>query len=235
VIDAAQEAAAMSESTSQEASQPVFTNTGLPELVEEIKACIAAGEEAQVQEEEAKAKRTAKFIKAGSLLIEARKRAPNFKAFLKEHWPGRSHSWAYKLIRMADGEVEVGKVRADAAKRKRRQRAKLNVCDKAHVTHTSPDARTTGTATETEASAEARKAAYAKAEAAPGIDPQVQVIDQAEVLRGVIDVQHVKRNIAALLEAANEPCRQEFRRELVAFLNDWQPETGIPDFLRRVA
>jgi hypothetical protein len=224
------------ESTSQEASQPVLTNSGLAELAKEIKACIAAGEEAHAQAKEAKAKKTAKFIKAGSLLIEARDRTPNFKAFLKEHWPGRSHSWAYKLIRMAGGEVEVEKVRADAAERKRRQRAKASVCDNGNVTHTASDAGTTGTASETtEASAAAPKAAYAQAETDTAIDQQVEVIDQAKVLRGIIDVQHVKRDIAALLEAADAPRRQQLRSELVVFVNAWQPEEGIPEFLRRVS
>jgi hypothetical protein len=157
----------------EQTSQEDRANNGLKELPEEIKSCVAAGEDAKARAKQSKAqsKEAAteaknKFVSAGELLIKAHQRTSNFKAFLKEL--GISRSRAYELIKIAGGDVE--EVRAQTTERKRRQRArpeKAGVRDIRQVTDTPSDTGTgtASTPSETaEGSAEARKAIYAQVE-----------------------------------------------------------------------
>jgi hypothetical protein len=230
--------------TSRKALQSELTKSGLPELAKEIKACIAAGDEAQTREKKAKAEATQRFIAAGKLLIQAQDRAPNFKSFLQEH--GISRSRAYELIKIAGGEVET--VRAETAERKRRQRAqtKNGVRDIGHVTdtvsepHTAVDAMTSMTAiSETpEASAKAHKVAKAKT-AASGVRS-----DAATDNATTHTASEVTSTAAAPSDAVSEVKRaidrwfphmdDAGRREIASYVAEWTLD-AIPDFLKKAA
>ena len=62
------------------------------------------------------------YRSAGLQLIEAKSRAPNFSAFLRDHCNGLSRSRAYELIAIAEGKAE--EVRSQNRERDRRRRAK---------------------------------------------------------------------------------------------------------------
>jgi hypothetical protein len=64
-----------------------------------------------------------KFTSAGLLLIEAKSRVPNFKAFVRDYCNGLSRSRAYELIDLALGKRE--KMRGKANERKRRYRDRV--------------------------------------------------------------------------------------------------------------
>jgi hypothetical protein len=66
-----------------------------------------------------------RFISAGRMLIEAKSRVSNFKAFLRDHCNGLSHSRAYELIKIANGQID--EVRAQTNARKRQFRMKRGV------------------------------------------------------------------------------------------------------------
>src|SRR5450432_2459737 len=87
-----------------EAQQPSVEKLELGKLAKEIKDCIAAAEQAETREKVAEEEAKQRFIAAGKLLVEARVRASNFRAFLKEY--GISPSRAYELIDMAGGKTE---------------------------------------------------------------------------------------------------------------------------------
>jgi len=157
-----------------EGSEPNLTNSRLPELGKEILDHVNCGKAANSQAKEARVEAKQRFICGGRLLIEAKRRATDFTAFLREHCNGISVSWAYKLIRMAGGEAEVEKVRADARERKRRQRAKASVRDKGNVTHSTsdPDFAASNASETPEASAEKRKALNARLYPEPEPEPE---------------------------------------------------------------
>ena len=126
------------------------SNSQLLQLADCIKSLIAEGDDAKAaakaaraeaknSQAKAKASRAAaeqKFTEAGKLLLDTQERAPDFKRFLKDF--GISRSRAYELMRIAGGQLE--EVRAEAAERKRRQRAQTATAirDTADVTDTAP-------------------------------------------------------------------------------------------------
>lgn len=203
-------------SITEQALQPDPTNTGLPELAGEIKACIAAGDEAKAKAKGAKAEATRQFMAAGKLLIEAHGRTPNFRAFLKEHCITPSR--AYELIKIAGGEVE--KVRADGAERKRRQRARTNgagVRDIGIVTDTAselraPDAGEAGTASQS-------------AEAPVGEALNAQLCPEPEVEEGELapDTASGPPEASAPSRAVTKPSAKEAKCNFKFAVDHWWP------------
>ena len=103
------------ESTSQ-AEASCTAVPSIEELGKQIVVLVEAGDKAKSQSND-------RFTSAGLMLIEAKSRVPNFKAFLRDHCNGLSRSRAYELIDMALGKRE--KVRAETNERKQRYRARV--------------------------------------------------------------------------------------------------------------
>ena len=100
-------------------SQAEVSCTAVPsieELGKQIVVLVEAGDKAKSQSND-------RFTNAGLMLIEAKSRVPNFKAFLRDHCNGLSRSRAYELIDMALGKRE--NVRAKTNERKQRYRARV--------------------------------------------------------------------------------------------------------------
>ena len=85
-------------------------------LGKQIVALVEAGDKAKSQSID-------KFTSAGLLLIEAKSRFPNFKAFVRDYCNGLSRSRAYELIDRARDKGD--EVLAKTNQRKRRYRARV--------------------------------------------------------------------------------------------------------------
>jgi hypothetical protein len=103
------------ESTSQ-AEASCTAVLSIEELGKQIVVLVEAGDKAKSQSND-------RFTSAGLMLIEAKSRVPNFKAFLRDHCNGLSRSRAYELIDMTLGKRE--KVHAKTNERKQRYRARV--------------------------------------------------------------------------------------------------------------
>jgi hypothetical protein len=87
--------------------------------VEQLGQAIVTNNEAGL---DAGREANSRLVTAGRLLREANSRVPNFEDFLRVHCNGLSRSWAYTLIKIANGKGD--EVRADARARKLRHRQK---------------------------------------------------------------------------------------------------------------
>src|SRR4051794_37091205 len=81
------------------AAVPDRAPVSLESLGRDIVARIKAGEAAAARSE-------AMYVSAGLQLIEAKRRVPNFTAFLRKHCKGLSRSRAYELIDIAEGKAD---------------------------------------------------------------------------------------------------------------------------------
>src|SRR5262245_32041965 len=102
------------ESTSVE--QGPNPNRDLEQLGKEILARIVKGDQAKQRSEDL-------YLSAGRMLLDAKKLAPNFAAFLRDHCRGLGRSRAYELLRVAKGQTTTEEVRAKTNERKKKYRA----------------------------------------------------------------------------------------------------------------
>src|SRR6516164_2779741 len=102
------------ESTSQ--AEVSCTAPSIEELGKQIVVLVEAGDKAKSQSND-------RFTSAGLVLIEAKSRVPNFKAFLRDYCNGLSRSRAYELVDMALRNRQ--NVRAKTNERKQRYRARV--------------------------------------------------------------------------------------------------------------
>lgn len=94
---------------------PIVPAVGLEQLGQDIVARVKKGDKAKDKADQL-------YLSAGLQLIEAKHRAPNFEAFVRDHCGGLSRSRAYELIKIAEGGAE--EVRSKNRERDRRRRAK---------------------------------------------------------------------------------------------------------------
>jgi hypothetical protein len=148
-------------------------------LLEKINAAVKAANEAEATVETAKTELVARSKAVGLLLLEAKKLHPevaDFKAFLgKVH--GLKLSCAYDLLRLAGGRTtdeEIRQATKDRVKKHRdKKKRELPSTPPKITTQPEKDSVTPSNVTESvEASAERRKAEYAKQEEDARLTPE---------------------------------------------------------------